>query len=153
VLVYYFVEVARPFAEAEPAVRRMLGGLQGAAEISYREGERLQGKVGLPHLPVADAVLLEAGTAMRAEGMTTVPLTWRATGSTTLFPRMEADLIIARLPGEASQLSFRGSYNPPLASLGPVLDKVMHRVAEGTVRRFTDRVARSLETPIEEIVA
>jgi hypothetical protein len=142
--VYYFVEVARPFAEAEPAALRLGGWLQEAAGASYREGEKMQAKVGLPHLPIAKAVRLEVGTPIRASDITTVPLNWEATGPAALFQIMEADLVIARLPGETSQLSFRGSYHPPLGQLGTALDRVMHRVAEGTVRRFTDRVAAAL---------
>lgn len=94
-LVYYFVEVARPFAEAEPAVLGLLGGLQAAAGVSYREVEVLQTRVGLPHLTIPQRRAVGSGTPMRADGKTTIPLNWDTTGPPALFPRMEADLVIA----------------------------------------------------------
>jgi hypothetical protein len=142
-LVYYFVEVDLPFEIAEERLLRNLGALGTSADIAFREGESLGARVGLA-LPIAKAVDITVGRPLRGETHMTVPLVWEASGSTALFPRMEADLILTRLGATYSHLSFRGSYKPPLGVVGMAIDKILHPVAEGTVRRFTDRLAASL---------
>jgi hypothetical protein len=142
-LVYYIVEVDAPFAEAEKALLKQLAALSGSARLAYREGERLGAKVGLA-APFAKTVRIDVGEPIRSEDHTIVPLTREATGPTGLFPKMEADLLLAPLGVDYSHLSFRGSYDPPFGLLGEAIDRILHRVAEGTVRRFTDRLAASL---------
>jgi hypothetical protein len=142
-LVYYFVEIDAPFAHAEEALLKRLAGLSGSAGLAYREGERLGAKVGLA-APIAKTVRVTVGEPIRSEDHTIVPLRWEATGPTGLFPKMEADLLLAPLGADYSHLSFRGSYDPPFGLLGETIDRILHRVAEGTVRRFTDHLAASL---------
>lgn len=142
-LVYYFVEIDAPFQRAEEALLAELAALPGSAGLAYREGESLGARVGLAG-PVAKTVRVTVGRPIRSLDHTTVPLMWEATGPTGLFPKMEADLLLARLGDDYSHLSFRGSYDPPFGLLGEAIDRILHRVAEGTVRRFTDRLAASL---------
>lgn len=145
--VYYFVHVKRPFADVEPALVSQLNLFGSFADAAYREGEDLRDKVGVrSDRPVmAKTVHLLAGTPLRGNQQTTVPFAWEATGTPGLFPKLDADLIVAAVGPELSQIAVRGTYDPPLGSLGRALDRaVLHRVAEASVKGFVDRVAASV---------
>jgi hypothetical protein len=59
---------------------------------------------------------------------------------------MEADLKIEPLGPDLTQLSFEGSYEPPLGVPGAALDRwALHRVAEASVKNLVDRVAQDLD--------
>jgi hypothetical protein len=77
--------------------------------------------------------------------MLRMKLTWRATRNPTLFPSMEANLDVYPLSSEETQLDLHGFYVAPLGVLGGALDAIAgHRVAEASVRRFVEDVARYL---------
>jgi hypothetical protein len=142
--VYYFVHVERPFDEVEPALLRMLPGLRGWAEDAYREGERLRARIG-PGGRAAKNVRIEAGRPARGANETWLPLSWEATGAPGLFPRMEADVVIARVGPELTHVALRGSYRVPLGVVGRALDRMLlHRVAEASVKAFVDRMGTAL---------
>jgi hypothetical protein len=143
-LVHYFVEVDRPFEETATVLLKLLGGLSEAADISYREGEELRAQVGINCPRVHKTVRLEVGEPLGRADQTTIPLHWEAVGATGLFPTMDADLTLAKVGPRITQLSFRGSYEPPLGTLGLALDRTLHRIAEVTVKRFTDRLGSAL---------
>jgi hypothetical protein len=145
-LVYYFTQIERPYAEAADALLDFPEGLSVPAGAAYRAGEELHARVGLGRLPIAKTVRLEVGTPVRTDERTTLPLRWEATGPTSLFPRMDADIVLEPLGADYAHLSFRGSYDPPLGPVGAAADRlVLHRVAEATVRRFTDAVAWTIK--------
>jgi hypothetical protein len=151
-LVYSFAEIHRPFEEAEPILEKLLDGLSEAADIAYRRGEELLAEVGPGPRLLARTVRLHGGPARCSGGETIIPLTWEATGASGLFPRMEADIVLARMGPRHSHLSFRGSYEPPLGAAGLALDRILHRVAEATVKALTDRLAAALEAwPATEV--
>ena len=78
---------------------------------------------------------------VRGASTTTLPLEWWATGTTALFPRMDAELTVADLGGSLTQVLFQGNYQPPLGSVGRMLDRaVLHRFAEVSVKDFVDRI-------------
>ena len=143
-LVYYFVEVPRSFEDTESGLFELLDGLSEAAGIAYREGEELRAQLGLHAPGLHKTVRMDIGEALHREDQTTIPLRWEATGATSLFPAMRADLTLARLGPRITQLAFSGSYDPPLGAMGLALDRTLHRIAEATVKRFTDRLASSL---------
>lgn len=143
-LVYYFVEVARSFEDAESVLFKLLGGLSEAADIAYRQGEELRAQLGPHHAGPHKTVRMHVGEPLRREDQTTIPLRWEATGAATLFPSMQADLTLARLGPRITQLAFSGSYDPPFGAVGIALDRTLHRIAEATVKRFTDRLASAL---------
>lgn len=59
---------------------------------------------------------------------------------------MDADLLLAPLGTQLTQLALRGSYRPPLGALGRAADRaLLHRIAEASVKGFVDRIARALE--------
>jgi hypothetical protein len=145
--VYYFVHVNRPFAEAEPELVAQLNSFGSLADAAYREGEDLRDKIGLSrdNPVVAKTVQLVAGTPLRGGQQTTIPVAWEATGTPGLFPKLDADLIVATVGPELCQIAMRGTYSPPLGPLGRALDRaVLHRVAEASVKSFVDRVAKSV---------
>jgi hypothetical protein len=147
VFVYYFVHVNRPFDEVEPALVSQLNNLASLADAAYREGEDLRDKIGLSRDRgvVARTIQLVAGLPLRGDQQTTIPLAWEATGTPGLFPKLDADLIVATVGPDLSQIAMRGTYAPPLGPLGRALDRaVLHRVAEASVKSFVDGVARSI---------
>ena len=145
--VYYFVHVSRPFGEVEPLLVSQLNNLGSFADAAYREGEDLRDKIGVsPDHPVmAKTVQLVAGIPLRGDHQTTIPLAWEATGTPGLFPKLDADLVVAMIGPELCQIAMRGTYSPPLGPLGRALDRaVLHRVAEASVKSFVDRVAAAV---------
>jgi hypothetical protein len=155
--VYYFVHVPASFESAERSVLDVLGGLDDFAERAYREGEEIRARLGIgSELPLfAKTVRIEVASPLRGKHETTIPLTWEATGTPGLFPRMEADLVIAELGSDITQLSFRGTYRTPLGKIGRALDRtLLHRIAESSVKKFVDKIASSLTKgePLEAAV-
>ncbi|MHB1787269.1 MAG: hypothetical protein ACYCS7_14220, partial [Acidimicrobiales bacterium] len=70
---------------------------------------------------------------------------WDALGSTSLFPRLDADFEAAPLGMGRTQLVLRARYEPPGGALGRGVDRLLlHRVAESTLRAFLDRVCVGL---------
>ena len=146
--VYYFVHVAAPFRTVEPSTIAMVGGFHDFAEQAYRDGEEIRLRMGIGGKPplLAKVVRITAGRPLRGDHETAVPLIWEATGTPELFPRMEADLVIAALGPELTQLSLRGTYRTPLGQVGRVLDRaLLHRLAEASVKTFVDRIGAALE--------
>ncbi len=145
--IYYFVHLDRSFGEARAQLLEVLSGLDGMAAAAYREGEEIRAKLRLGEYPaVAKVVRLEVGEPVGEDETMLLPIVWKATGTPGLFPRMEAEVVLAELGPVLTQLSLRGSYRPPLGPLGRVLDRaLLHRVAEASVKGFVDRVARTIE--------
>jgi hypothetical protein len=146
--VYYYVHLAVP-AQLASARLKALTGLEGEAEAAYREGEDLRARLS-PHdgAFLTKAVRLTIGAPQHGPGEISLPITWVAVGTPGLFPRMDADLVLTDLGSDLTQLTFRGSYRPPLGSVGRVVDRtILHRVAESCVKSFVDRLARALTAP------
>jgi hypothetical protein len=151
VLIYYFTDIDAPFGVAEPRLLGSLSALDGLAEGAYRDGEARRATLGVEVAQVqAPAfVKLTVGAPIKGPGRLTIPLSWTAEGSTALFPKMDADLMLATLGPNASQLSLRGSYTPPMGAVGRALDRMlMHRVAESSVKGFVDRIADSINAGV-----
>lgn len=146
--VYYYGHVNRPFPTVERDLLALLTGLDGWAAAAYREGEEMRARIGVGGEPprLAKTVRLEVGPPIRGEGQTLIPLGWEAAGAPGLFPRMEADLVVAPLGSALTQVALRGSCRPPLGALGRALDRaVLHRSAEASVKGFVDRILRALQ--------
>lgn len=117
------------------------------AAAAMDEGEALRLRVGpLGALPMlGKTVSCEIGQALTRGDMTVVPLTWTATSTPGLFPVLSADLEIAPLGLQLTQLTIHGRYEPPLGAVGRRLDRLlMHRIAEATVRAFLVRLVSTL---------
>lgn len=135
----------------EPALLEILDGLSEVADVAYRHGEELRSRIGPGDGPIAKTVRLQVGRPHRHDGQLRIPLTWEATGTPGLFPRMDADLLLAAVGPERAHLEFRGSYQPALGPVGWVIDRaLLHRVAEASVKGFVDRLAAALEQRVRE---
>lgn len=144
--VYYYVHIERAFLDVEPALLRMLPGLRGWAEDAYREGERLRTRIGTQRSKIAKAVEMEIGDPARGATQTWIPLRWEATGVPGLFPTMDADVVIASVAPELTQIALRGSYRVPLGPVGRAVDRaILHRLAEASVKAFVDRIAQAVD--------
>ena len=143
VFVYYFSQLIQPFERVESRVSRLLGDLTVWADAAYRDGEELRARVGVGGKRpfIAKTVTLHVGRPVRMPNQTTIPLSWKATGAPGLFPQMNADLTVARIGPELTQLAFRGSYEAPGGSIGQAIDEaLLHRIAESSVKGFVDRI-------------
>lgn len=149
--IYYFVLIDRPRQAVEDAVLDRLGGLGEFAKEAYREGERM--RIGpAPHALTKKVELKVIAPPHHWPQETWIPISWRASGIPSLFPRMEADIVIAAVGSDLTQLALRGSYVTPLAGLGRVIDGVLlHRLAEATVKMFVERLAGSVRRDLDDL--
>lgn len=74
---------------------------------------------------------------------------WEAAGPTgRLFPALDADIKLIPAGPDTTVLAVSGSYRPPLGSLGAGADRaIMRRVAQATIRAFTDHIAAAIVHP------
>ncbi|HUZ68285.1 MAG TPA: hypothetical protein VMU65_01110 [Candidatus Saccharimonadales bacterium] len=121
-----------------------LGPLAAAAAGA---GEALRLRIGpLEALPMlGKTVTVHVGQPIARGEVTVVPLTWQATNAPGLFPVLSADLEVAALGEDLTQLTLQGRYDPPLGAVGQRIDRLlMHRVAEASVRSFLGHLAERL---------
>lgn len=144
----YYLELPLPFEEVEEAILRSpqdwIPRLAGDAET---RGELLLAQVGFgpPGQRLEKQVQIELGKPFWLASKTVLPMVWRATSAESLFPSLEADLEVAALGGNRTQLSVNARYQPPLGPVGRVIDRAMlHRVAEATIKAFLDGIGQAL---------
>jgi len=149
--VRYYLELPLPFEEVEEAILRSPPDwIPGVAREAEARGELLLAEVGVgsPGHRVEKQVQIELGKPFRLASKTVRPMEWRATGAEILFPSLEADLEVAALGGNRTQVSVSGRYRPPLGPVGNVIDRaLLHRVAEATIKDFLDRLGETLMVP------
>jgi hypothetical protein len=143
-----YVELDLPFEEAEAA---LLGApdawVPGLLLDAEGRGQELLAEVGfaVDERRIDREVEIGLGMPYRSGSATRIPLTWRATSGERLFPRLEADLEVAALGPNRSQLSIDARYRPPLALVGRAIDRaLLHRVAEATIGDFVERIAERI---------
>lgn len=144
----YFIELRLDASDIEAVLTDEPEALlQPIARHATHRGDRLLADVGFgDSVRVERAVAIELRPPVHTNSKTIVPLTWRATGTTGgLFPAMEADLEVASLGPETTQLAISARYSPPLGVVGRMLDRaVLHRVAEATIKDFLDHLGSIL---------
>jgi hypothetical protein len=120
--------------------------LRGLAREAQYRGDTLLAEVGFgERVRVARQVAIELGAPVHAAGKTVLPLRWKPTDAPGLFPALEADLEVAPLPPNRTQLAMSARYVPPLGLIGKVIDRaILYRVAEATLKDFLDRVGDAL---------
>jgi len=125
------------------------------ATFADDRGRHLLSEVGFPvdgHR-VSKNVEIEVGRPIASGGKTWIPIAWRATRPSNLFPVLDAELEFAPLGTQLTQLSLSGRYQPPLGLIGRTIDKaLLSRVAEATIKDFVDRLARALEAAVSVAV-
>ncbi|NOY55329.1 MAG: hypothetical protein GXP34_05005 [Actinobacteria bacterium] len=151
--VSYFSQVPVPFDIAVERLEPVLGELGGWAHEAYRNGEKLRARIGMGKVApmIAKTVVLETATPERGLDSLIIPVSWRATGAPMFFPMMRADLHLLRVSKDTTQIRLSGSYTVPLGSIGQIFDDaLLHRIAEGTIENFVNRIAEALTTTRRE---
>ena len=120
--------------------------LHGLASEANHRGDTLLAEIGFgERVRVARTVAIELGDPVRTAGKVVLPLRWTPTDAPGLFPALEADLEVAPLPPDRTQLAMSARYVPPLGPLGKAIDRaILYRVAEATLKDFLDRVGEAL---------
>lgn len=145
--VRYYLDLALSFAAVEEAfLADPSSWLPGAAEAADRQGDRLLGEVGIGDgRRIGKRIEIWVGEPAHLRGTTLLPMTWKATGPEGVFPSLEADLELAPMGPDRTQVSISARYRPPLGKVGRALDRaLLHRVAEATIKDFLDRVGARL---------
>ena len=151
VFIRYYLELQLPFDEVErarslptqprgcpawPPKPRTRGSGRLLIEVGFEAGEDRR---------VDREVQIDVGEPVSVPSTTTkLPIAWKAKQGPRAFPQLDADIEIAALGAERTQLSMSARYRPPLGMIGRALDKaLMHRVVEATVKDFLDRVGET----------
>lgn len=143
--VHYFTHVPLNVSEVEKRLDSLRNNLTEMADVAYREGEELRSKVGPWVDGYAKEVELEIGTAELHRTGIAYPITWTATGAEVLFPKLNAELLLAHVGKNSTRIALEGTYEPPLGFVGKVADRaVLGRYADAAVRNWLDRLAAAL---------
>lgn len=122
-------------------------GIALIADAAYRRGEELA--IG-PTPAVAAKVAFTIGVPVVGSNAVIFPIAWEATGARSLFPHMDAELVLSPMV-DSTHIEFRGVYTPPFGGLGALLDRVaLYRLAQATVRAFLERLVTLLEVMPDE---
>jgi hypothetical protein len=143
----YFVELPLPADMVEQAMEASPAPwIPGLADEANARGERLLAEVGLgDRVRLTRRVVVDLGEPIRLPSKIVIPLRWRPATAGGLLPSLDADIEVAPLARESTQLSMSARYVPPLGALGSAVDRaLLHRVAEATVKDFLDRVGAAL---------
>jgi len=126
------------------------GLLLDASQAAYGDGVTTMAKVGPPGAwpDLSKLVMIHLGDVTAHDGSARLALRWEATGpGSSLFPALDADIILAPDADDATMLILTGVYRPPLGRLGAVLDRaILSRVASATVRDFVARLGAAIES-------
>jgi hypothetical protein len=143
----YFVELPIDPREIERVLADVPGHVLSriAGEANHR-GDTLLAQVGFgERVRVARQVTLTIGAPIHTSGKVVIPLRWTPTDAPGLFPALEADLEVAPLAPDRTQLAMSARYEPPLGLVGKVIDRsILYRVAEATIKDFLDRIADAI---------
>ncbi|MCA1840003.1 MAG: hypothetical protein ABR507_02635 [Actinomycetota bacterium] len=136
--------------ECQGILMALLDGISDSADVAYRHGEAILMRAGPEAGAVAKTVRLLVETPFFLEDEVVILISWEATGATALFPKMDAELRLAPVSPSISKLGIEGSYEPPLGTIGRVINRaLLHRVAEATIKHFIDRLGEALLWPPE----
>jgi len=143
----YFIELQIDPKRVERALTQAPDTwLRGLASEANHRGDSLLAEIGFgDRIRVARQVAIELGEPVHTAGKVVLPLRWTPTDAPGLFPALEADLELAPLPPDRTQLAMSARYVPPLGPLGKAIDRaILYRVAEATLKDFLDRVGEAL---------
>lgn len=141
-----FIEIGQPFEAVEDA---LLGPpekwLPDPVPTFHPSGLRqLDVRIGAGGL--TKKVHLSIGDPTREPTKTTLPVSWLASGPSSLFPELAGTLEISRFGPRQTLLALLVEYTPPIGGLGEILDEaVLHRLAWATLSSFSEDVAASLD--------
>ena len=140
------VDIDKPFEAVEQGLSGNLHAWLSSIVERSDQPDEVRLTVGGERGLLSKWARLRAGPLHSRMDGATIPLRLEATGPTALFPRLDADLVIAPLEGDRTRLTLRGSYAPTLGRVGEMADRVLlHRVAESTLQRLVAQIAKSLQ--------
>ncbi len=154
--VHYFTHVPLNVSDVEKRLDQFRTNLPEMADVAYRQGEELRAKVGPWVEGFAKEVELEIGTAEIHRTGIAYPVTWTAVGATMLFPKLNAELLLAHVGRNLTRIAIEGTYEPPLGFVGKMADRaILGRYADAAVRNWLDQLAEALvnEKPATDQVA
>ena len=143
-------------SDVEKRLDQFRTNLPEMADVAYREGEELRAKVGPWVEGFAKEVKLEIGSAEIHRTGIAYRVTWTAVGATVLFPKLNAELLLAHVGRNLTRIALEGTYEPPLGFVGKMADRaILGRYADAAVRNWLDQLAEALvdETLITDQVA
>ncbi len=144
----YFSELPFPLREVEHALLHSPDAwVPGLAKDAQARGESLLADVGFGSggRRLTKQVEIKLGPTMPFPSKTVVPIVWQPVDHQPLFPALDADLELAGIGPNLTQLSISARYSPPLGALGKAIDRaLLHRVAEATLKDFIDQVGSAL---------
>ena len=145
--VHYAVFIRVPLGTVEQRFDALKSDFYEWAGVAYREGESLRAQVGPGVDGLAKEVRWEIGDPEVQQRGLVYPIRWIATGASSLFPTMTADLVLSHAGPTGTRLSFEGTYEPPMGPLGKAIDRIaLRRLAQSTVQDWVDRLARALQS-------
>lgn len=117
--VRYYTHIPRPVEDVahllDDQPEHLLGG---SADGNYERGGPVHLSLRVDGaLPLSKEVLIRAGKTQHVADRAVLPITVVAAGSTGFFPRLEADLEVAPLGPNVTQLALSGTYRPPMGWL------------------------------------
>jgi hypothetical protein len=142
--------VNHPYAQVRDVLKAdALAVFRAATKAATSRAESVAAELRLDLGGIAigtDIVIAITGVEEKTEGpSTTLRLEWEAAKLPRLFPLMKGELNIYPLTRTETQLDFSGTYDPPMGTLGELLDVVAgHRIADVAVHRFVSEVAEHL---------
>jgi hypothetical protein len=156
IFIRYYVELPHPRAALEQALLSVPATMIPSLALGADDrGQHLLSEVGfaVDGHRVSKHVEIEVGKPTMGADRTWIPITWRATGPTGLFPVLEGELELASLGTGLTQLALSGRYQPPLGLVGRTIDRaLLSRVAEATIKDFIDRLAAAIEAAVTVVV-
>lgn len=148
--IYYFTHIGRSFGEVvEHLLDHPADWLPECLHRAYVQIDQAWGKTQAP-LPhgLDEFVEIELGTQLMGDGYLVLPISMRPKKATFTFPRIEAELEVARVWPHQTQLTMRGTYHHPMREYGELVAGVqLTRIAEASLRAFTDQIASHLQEP------
>lgn len=144
--VQHEIDIELPVGLVERALMDSSSNVEGLGEAAYRHGEELRVKVG-PDAPIAKEIVVQLGKPRISSHGLAIPVTWRATGAQSLFPKLEGELEAVASAAGHTILRFRASYDPPFGWVGDLLDRLLlGRIAQLTVADWVARVSASIKS-------
>jgi hypothetical protein len=144
------ITLGAAYPDARAGLLRLTHGgwLSDASGDAYTEGLVGLVRVGpfgdMPGVSKLVRVLLLE--PVEREASLTLILRWEATGVMgSLFPVLDANIILIPAGENASLLALAGAYRPPFAAVGRGLDRVLlYRAASATVHSLLRRMAETI---------
>lgn len=143
------LDLSFALARARLGALTQSGLLQSASYDAY--GAELTGLIRVGPPGFSRLVRVEYRDLPERANTAGLALRWQVTGpGGALFPVLDADIELVRARPQATWLTLRGAYRPPLGPLGQALDRaILHRVANATIRGFLSRLAEGLQAEPE----